>query len=246
MATVNVRTDDYTHAELQAVARGRGITVSDLLREAIDVTLGRDAGQTTVGDAPSSLTLVQRRTLALQHEILTRLDPDGADYHQRSIEVLEHGFVTEYDREFYAFSPELSPAETRLVVDVLEMFRVLKASMSGVGPDAVKQIGDYAEHGLTYLGFDHNNTYEGRLSSYAHFLIKEGRWLELADRFDSNHEHGNSHMPMLATYEGMLAAFKPIWNERLSNNKLGYGDDRYRLTLDELKQVYEARSARRG
>lgn len=243
MAMVNVRIDDPTRAQLEAVARGQGRSVSEVIREAIDGVLGRGRGSAAISDQtriPATLTLIERRTLALQHEVLARLDPAEADYHERCRQVLEQGFAAEYENEFYAFSPELSRPETRLVVDVLEMFSVLKRSVDALNPGDLRQIGEHARHAFAFQGFDFNDTYEGRLASYARYLIDDDRWQDLAERFDSKHELGNSHMPMLATYRRMLAVFRPIWKDHLYNESRGHGDARYRLSFDELVEVYAA------
>lgn len=237
MATINVRTDDQTRADLDAVARGRGITVSDLLRESIDNALGRDPddrGAATAG-APASLTLLQRRSLALQHSILALLNPDDAEYHQRRVTVLENGYVTDYDEEFYAYSPELSRAETRWVMDLLEMFSVCRRSLAQFSDDELATAGNLPNR-LKFRGFDGNNTYESRLGTYVRYLMDNRRWTDLAPDYEAA-DGGNSHMPMLTTYQGMVEVFKPIWERRLHDSSLGLGDDRYHLTIDELTQI---------
>lgn len=240
MATINVRTDDQTRADLEAVARGRGITVSDLLRESIDHALGRDTDDRSAVStaAPASLTLLQRRSLALQHSILALLDPDEADYHQHRVTVLENGYVTDYDVEFYAYSPELSRAETSWVMDMLEMFAVCRRSIAHFSDDELAAVGNHPNLVLRFRGFDGNDTYESRLGRYVRYLMDTDRWTALADDYQKA-DGGNSHMPMLSTYRGMVEVFKPIWQRRLHAAALGRGDDRYELTLDELKQVYD-------
>lgn len=240
MATINVRTDDQTRADLEAVARGQGITVSDLLRMSIDHALGRDAGDhrsASIG-APASLTLLQRRSLALQHSILALLNPDEADYHQQRITVLENGYVIDYDEEFYAYSPELSRAESRWVMDMLEMFSVCRRSIAKFGDDELATVGNHPNLVLRFRGFDGNDTHESRLGSYVRYLMDNGRWTDLTNDYQEA-DGGNSHMPMLPTYRGMVEVFKPIWQRRLHDSSLGLGDDGYKLTLDELKQVYD-------
>lgn len=240
MATINVRTDDQTRAELEALARGRGITVSDLLRESIDHALGRETDGYNAAStrAPASLTLLERRSLALQHSILALLEPVEADYHQKRVTVLENGYVTDYDEEFYAYSPELSRAETRWVMDMLEMFSVCRRSIARFIDDELATVGTHPKLVLRFRGFDGNDTYESRLGRYVRYLMDNDRWTDLADDYKKA-DSGNSHMPMLPTYRGMVEVFKPIWQRRLHESSLGLNDDRYQLTLDELKQVYD-------
>ena len=241
MAMINVRTDDQTRADLEAVARGRGITVSDLLRESIDHALGRDIDDyraATTTRAPASLTLLQRRSLALQHSILELLDPAEADYHHRCVTVLENGYVTDYDEEFYSYSPELSRAETRWVMDMLEMFSVCRRSIAQFSGSELATVGTHPNLVLRFRGFDGNDAYEGRLSRYVRYLMDNDRWTDLADDYEKA-DGGNSHMPMLPTYRGMVEVFKPIWQRRLHDSSLGLSDDGYQLTRDELKHVYD-------
>ena len=44
------------------------------------------------------------------------------------------------------------------------------------------------------------------MASYAEFLIKTGRWKNIAEHFDSKYERGDPHSPTLASYERMLAS----------------------------------------
>lgn len=215
--------------------------MSNLLRTAIDDVLGRDVAPSSSG-APRSLTLVQRRLLSMQHEILSQLRADDdaeVSYHRKMIEVLTRGFSGEYDSAFSTIEPELSRRECALVWDLLDMFRVLKSSLSQLDVDEVAAVGEHSKHALTFRGFDFNDSRESRLASYAKYLVEDDRWEELAEHFDATHEAGNSHAPMLATYERMLDVFKPIWQARKSDYSRGYGD-RFVLNLDELKKVYAA------
>lgn len=107
MATITLRVDNQTRDDLEALARGRGVTVSDLLRAGIFEMLGKDV-PTSDTSTPLTLTVVERRHLALQHEILAMLHADDeyeAAYHRRVIEVLAKGYTGEYHRMFSDISP---------------------------------------------------------------------------------------------------------------------------------------------
>ncbi len=122
--------------------------------------------------------------------------------------------------------------------ELLDMFRVSKSSLSRLDDDEKAAVGEHAEHALTFQGLDFNDSGEARLASYAKYLIDDGRWEELAEHFDAKHEHGNSHMPTLATYRRMLDAFEPIWEGKISDYSMGR--DRFVLNPDELTKVYSA------
>jgi uncharacterized protein len=239
MATITMRIDDRTRDQVEAMARARGISVSELLRSAIDDLLGREV-DVPRADVPTSLTMVERRLLAMQHEILSRLDRDDkyeVARRNRRIEALEGGFTAEYSDEFGALEPEMSRRDCALVWEILDMFLMLKGSVERLGVDKVAALDKHAPQALTFRGFDIQDSYESRLLGYAQFLISTGRWKDLAEHFDAKHEHGNSHSPRLATYLRMLAAFKPIRESKL---RRGFDTDTLLLTEDELATVVAA------
>jgi uncharacterized protein YfbU (UPF0304 family) len=236
MATMTIRLDDRTREDLDAVAGVRGVTVSDLLRAAIDVVLGRDLDR-VVGDAPLSLSPVQRRMLTMQHQILSRLNADEADHHHKMVEVLERGFTGEYASVFESIRPELSHQECALVWDLLEMFRQLRFSLGRLDTAERAALGD--ERTLIFRGFDFNDSREARLASYARYLVvTNGQWEELGECFDDEHERGNSHMPVLAAYQRMLDAFTPIWENKIHAASRGGRD--YALSAKQLVAVAAA------
>ncbi|MCP9952328.1 YfbU family protein [Actinomadura madurae] len=247
MATITLRVDNQTRDDLEALARGRGVTVSDLLRAGIFEMLGKDV-PTSDTSTPLTLTVVERRHLALQHEILAMLHADDeyeAAYHRRVIEVLAKGYTGEYHRMFSDISPELSRRDCSQLWDLLDMFRVLKASLERLDAAEKRALGEGAEVRLSFQGFDFNDEDEGRLADYAQHLIDTDRWQDLAEHFDDEHERGNSHSPRLATYLRMLEAFQPIWSAKVKDSGLSH-DDRYVLNLDELRTVLAAWPYPRG
>lgn len=240
MATITLRLDEQTREAVDALARGRGLTVSELLRGTIDGMLGRDVPDPS--HAPTTLTMVERRILASQHETMAKLHADDeheTGYHQRMVEVLNEGYTAEYADVFIPIRPELSPRQCTFVHDVLDMFWKLKISLDRLAEEERAALGKQAEQILAFRGFDFNDSLEGRLAAYARHLIESDRWAELADRFDDKHERGNSHMPMLATYRRMLDAFGPVWEARIEDNSLPH-DERYILSTDDLRKVMDA------
>lgn len=185
----------------------------------------------------------------MQHEtlaILTAEEGEGdggweSQYHRQMVDVLNSGFVAEYYRTFQMIEPELTERECDLVRDILDMFTQVEWSVEELGAEERAELGE-TTYDLRFRGFDFNDSREGRLASYAHFLIKDGRWERVADRFDSEHERGNSHMPMLATYQRMLSVWKPFSEAKI---KAFGGAHDYRLTLAELQEIRAARPFQR-
>jgi len=243
MATLTLRVDDAVRDRLDTVARGRGATVSELLRGAIDDLLG-ESREWTAKHVPQSLTVVERQILALQHRILARLvgddgnreDGDTAYQFDRAA-VLESGFSQEYWVEFAGIEPELSKAECGLVMDVLDMFRALHLSVSVLDADAIPE---RLRPLLEFSGFDLNDPLEGAMLAYARYLIGQGKWTTLADVFSEDNDHGNSHAALLDAYRRMLAVFTPIWREVIQEGHARETTPRFVLTADELIQVATA------
>lgn len=240
MAQLNFRIDDESRDLFDSLARARGVSASDLLRELIWQALGRDNDRPRDDTTPRSLSALDRRHLSLQHEILaTLMDQDEweAAYHRQMVEILSSGFSTEYYKTFQMIVPEMSPRECDLVNDILQMFSTLEQSVAELSNEESSSLGEQAAYALDFRGFDFNNSQEVRLASYARYLINDDRWSEMAEHFDDQHERGNSHMPMLATYQRMLSVWRPLWDKKLKSYG---GPTAYRFTVEELQQVLAA------
>lgn len=242
MAQLNIRIDDESRDLFDSLARARGLSTSDLLRELIWQALGRDEERSRDDTTPASLSAVERRRLAMQHEILAFLTAGVGDewesaYHRRMVEVLNHGYTSEYYKTFQMIESEMTARECNLVHDILEMFTTVERSVKELTDDERTSLGDHADYALKFRGFDFNNSQEGRLASYAHHVIKDGRWTDLADRFDDKHERGNSHMPVLAAYQRMLSVWRPLWDQKIKSYG---GAHNYRFIVDELQQICAA------
>jgi len=241
MAQLNIRIDDESRDLFDSLARARGQNTSDLLRDLIAQALGRgDYDRPRNDTTPSSLSAMDRRRLAMHHEVLAILKADEdyeSGYHRQMIEVLDCGYTAEYYRTFQMIEPEMTQRECALVHDILDMFRTVEASVKALVDNERSALGEHKDYALKFRGFDFNDSRESRLASYANFLIKDGRWTELSDRFDDEHEHGNSHMPTLASYQRMLSVWKPLWQDKV---KSFGGPNSYRFTVEELQQVLAA------
>lgn len=234
MTTISVRFDEEVREELEELGRRKGLSVSEVIRQAVETRLGRNAEPNW--PAPRTMSKPDRHVLVLLHEILQQLAPDEAEYHRRQAEVLARGYTGNYDDEFVGIDDELALADCRLLWDILDMFRVLKASIADIGDEALARIGEDAEIALTFAGFDLSDEREGQMLGYARHLVDNDRWTDLAEHFDATHDRGNSHLPLLSSYQHMLEAFQPIWRDVVHAG----GRRRYVLSEAELAQVVEA------
>lgn len=243
MPLLNVRIDDDTRDALEALARAQGRTISELLRALIDDALGRGGDAWIADTTPAGLSAVQRQNLALLHEILRHVTPDDdamydPDWHSKRIEVLQHGYVSEYDDEFAGIEPELSKQHTGTVNDILDMFHNIETSIANLSADERDSLGDSVNHALRFAGFDANDRLESRMLTYARHLIDTGRWASMKPHFapGMRTDGGNSHAPLLSSYLRMLRAWKPVRAAKLADD--GWNFD---LTRDELAALVAAR-----
>lgn len=237
MATISVRVDDQLRDDFEDLASSLGVSVSELIRGAMESHIGR--GLPSSRSAPSALSKRDRLQFALLYRILASLDTDeSADHFRRLADVFERGYAAEYAEAFMAIDDELTVSDGSLVMDILDMFRVLKASTEALGDTQVASIDRSAPAALTFRGFDANDRREAAMLAYARHLLAGGRWTDLAEFFDDRHERGNSHMPMLSTYRRMLNVFQPI-RERMIRD-LQRGIDGFALTEPELTEIVHA------
>lgn len=236
MPTLNVRIDDRTKNELDAIARARGVTVSDVVREYIDERHGSASESFEDAATPRTLSLEERHRLVLMHQILGQTDPDGdaEGYHSRAIEALQMGYSAEYSDEFAGYSREMPLRDCRLVWDILDLFRVVAASIDVLSPADRDSLTTRERDLLAFGGFDMNDRVEGALLLYARYLIEGDKWAELAPAFGPGRDRGNSHAPRLGRYRRMLDVYTPMWEALARDHR------RYTLNLRELRAIAAA------
>lgn len=166
------------------------------------------------------LTRMERLILRNQHEILAHLDPESADYHDKMIRIYEAGFEVEYEWKAAHVYPEentLSEERCMFVIQSLAVHEALQRSVEHLGDASPVGAADVA-----FMGFDGNH--ETEYLAYARFLIEgEGKFEYLTLGGDGV----NSHMPRVAKYERMIAAWEAT----------GEG---YDLTSAQVTAIYEA------
>lgn len=235
MATITLRVEDQVKDDLDALARSRGITVTDLLRPLIEKVAGRPASESR-SVHPAHLTAVERRTMSLLHQVLGKLDSEDESYHQLRAQALDEGYTAEYGDEFLGMEPELPARDCELVRDILDMFRVVRASVNRLDSGAIVGL-DHAVF-LEFAGFDANDPLEGRLLCYARHLLATDRWTDLADYFDAAHDGGNSHHQALPSYRRMLEVYEPLVKAKASGR--GLGPDHFLFSAGELAAIASA------
>lgn len=245
MATVTIRLDENLRDRISEEADKKGLTVSTYIRGALENHLM--FAQTEEIESPRppdaddiDLSPFQRRVLVQLHRAVMAAQGDLSDEYYdsedegRQIQILEHGFEGDYSNEFAGINPPMSRAQCELVWDILDMFRVLNASVDALGGgeegDGWRKLGVHRRYG-SFRGFDANHAVEHRLLSYTRFLVKNGRWEEQAD-FLKGRERGNSHRQMIPTYRSMLSVFKPIWSQTVKSGT------RWHLTEKDLRTVF--------
>jgi len=235
MATITLRVEDQVKDDLEALARSRDITVTDLLRPLVEEAAGRPASESR-SVHPAHLTAVERRTMSLLHQVLAKLDLEDENYHRLRAQALDEGYTAEYGDEFLGMEPELPVRDCELVRDILDMFRVIKASVNRLSPGAVASL----EHAglLEFAGFDANDPLEGRLLYYARHLLETDRWTDLAEYFDDAHDGGNSHHQALPSYRRMLEAYEPLFKAKAGGR--GLGPDHFLFSAHELATIARA------
>jgi uncharacterized protein YfbU (UPF0304 family) len=242
MPTITLRLDDATKEELEALARSRGQSLSDLIRSALDGLLMRNKDEDRLDITPRSLTAVERQQLALLHRILARVVGDDNDvdgdkaYQLERAQVLEEGFVGEYSMEFCGISSELSARDSKFVVDVLDLFRIVTFSIMKLEADGV-EFGEDLARALRFDGFDSNDAREGHMLAYARHLVNDERWAELLYTFSAENDRGNSHARRADVYRRMLDEHAKIEAERRHGR---VRHDAYLLGIDELKHLADA------
>ncbi len=166
------------------------------------------------------LTRFERLLLRNQHEILSHLDPDNADYHEKMRDIFEHGFELEFQSKLehvYGEDDALDANECHFVIQTMSLYDALQSSVEALG-DGV----EVDKEAVLFLGFDGNN--EVQHMSYAEFLReRDGRFTHLR----LGGEGMNSRKRMIPAYKRMLDAWR------------AYGES-YEMSADQVAAVRAA------
>lgn len=231
MATISIRVSDDLKAKLEGLAHESGGTISGVVTEALGSMVGSPRTDYPEEMAPLTIAPVNRLILRDQELILAALSEyeEDAAYHKRNAQIFEKGYVREYPEAFAALRPEIPNSRCEELYDILDMFRVLRASYEDLPEDEKAEVD---ERDISPQGFDYNDMEEGRFAGYVKHLFADKRYEELAEPLRKYSDGGNSHGPRLEMYRRMLHCFKPLWRKHM----LG---DRF-LGLAEIEKVIAA------
>ena len=199
MATISIRVSDDLKAKLEGLAHESGGTISGVVTEALGSMVG--SPRTDYPEEMAPLTIAPVNRLILR----------------------------EYPEAFAVLRPEIPNSRCEELYDILDMFRVLRASYEDLPEDEKAEVD---ERDISPQGFDYNDMEEGRLAGYVKHLFADKRYEELAEPLRKYSDGGNSHGPRLEMYRRMLHCFKPLWRKHM----LG---DRF-LGLAEIEKVIAA------
>lgn len=245
MGIINIRIDDHTHAQLKELAETEGLSLSEYIRTLLHETtlpIREDSEQHGDLPVPESFSPRDRIMLALLHRILARVLPDDSNMEDGDLEhqlrlasIIQSGLTGEYWQEVAGFETELSKRDSRRVVDILQMFRIIVFSIKKLEGSG-ETIPEELAHSLEFRGFDHNNTLEGHMARYVRFMMEEDEWSELQDYVKKN-DNGNSHMEMLPVYLRMTAEYRRI----MDSPERGHRRDDFLLSFEDLQRIANAR-----
>jgi uncharacterized protein YfbU (UPF0304 family) len=150
----------------------------------------------------SSLSPVQRLTLANQFRILALSEEEGTDTsdYTTKAEILLRGYTGLYDQVFSEVGEEQSPSVTEEVHQILTMFRAIHNSVAAL-PDTDKQQLDLQK--LSFRGFDANNDDHYHQAS---FMLEQ---LDLYAEHQGNYINSHSSTT-LPSYKRQLDVFNQI------------------------------------
>lgn len=168
-----------------------------------------------------NLSKTERLMLINQFSIMEKLEDDEKERYSLYKEILERGYVYDYDEIFDHLYKDLPVDNSKFVINVLSMYRSLNDSYLNL---EVKDSVDVSR--LKFRGFDGNE--EASYMSYAKFVLHTlGRFDELKD--DSKLPDYNTHSRRIGKYAKMLS----VWRE-LKDNYEG------KLSADDINRVLNA------
>jgi uncharacterized protein YfbU (UPF0304 family) len=142
------------------------------------------------------LTPAERLSLANQFRIRAKLEPNDAEDHNYSADILERGYELFYPEIFQHIYEPISAEDGNEVGDILTLYRLLQAAYS-------KGIPKPTEGYATFQGFDANN--DDQYGFAAFWIKRPGSWDELKSAPPNSHSRGS-----LPIYRRMLVAWKAL------------------------------------
>lgn len=159
------------------------------------------------------LNIKDRLFLYNQYEILKKLNSEESKKYEVMQAIVANGFKHNYGELITGFVNEMPESISQFVFDVLQMYRVLNASLCELSPEQKRKIN---VKDITYAGFDGNE--ESSYYTYANFVLKDlGRFEEI---YNDGKVELNSHKNMFSKYNRMVTTWKEAKTGRY--NSLSY------------------------
>lgn len=231
MPTVSIRVSDELKSRLDTLAQESESTLSGVIVEALNSITGLGREDYPEETAPYTINNANRLILRNTELLLAHcpdLDEADREHHARNVTILEEGFTGEYHHVFAALHSEIPSARCDELFDILDMFRVLRASYNQLSDDEKAEV---EERDISFRGFDYSDD-EAALPGYVEFLFEDDRYTELKEPLARFSDDGNSHHRNIDIYRRMLRCFNQLWRKHLISFDL--------LSLDEIKQVVSA------
>lgn len=232
MPTISLRISEEAKTQITSLAQETGRTISGVVLDAVNTSIGGGRDNFPEDMAPSSLSGVNRMILRNQ-ELLLSMCPDLDEYeraaHALNVRVLEEGYTSEYSRVFACLRSEVPYSLGEELFGILDMFRVLRASYAALSEE---EKGEVEERDISFRGFDLNDNVESPLVGYVEYLFEDDRYTELMEPLSRFSDGGNSHHRNLDMYRRMRRCFEPIWRKHLLTARM--------LGLEEIKKVVSA------
>lgn len=232
MPTVSIRVSDELKSRLDTLAQESESTLPGIIVEALNSITGLGREDYPEETAPYTINNANRLILRNTELLLAHcpdLDEADREYHAQNATILEEGFAGEYHHVFAALRPEIPSVRCDELFDILDMFRVLRASYDKLSEDEKAEV---EERVISFRGFDYSDDEETALPGYVEFLFEDDRYTELKEPLARFSDDGNSHHRNLDIYRRMLRCFNQLWRKHIISFDL--------LSLDEIKQVVSA------
>ena len=165
------------------------------------------------------MTYEQRIIIINQFKILEKLYPDEEKDFSSRRKALEEGYVLHYEMIDPGISKdELSAEECQEILNILNMYRIIKASYNKLDDKTGISIPP-----KSFPGFDGNNETK-RMFYVEYFLHDLERFTELHDD-DEDFPDYNTHIESLEIYREMLTKFN------------SWGSEKHNLSGDRINEL---------
>jgi len=232
MPNISIRVSDDLKSRLDTLAQESENTLSGVIVEALNSITGLGRVDYPEETAPYTISNANRLILRNTELLLScreDIDEEERKFHIQNVRILEEGYTGEYHQVFAALLPEIPSNRCDELFDILDMFRILRASYNGLTDEEREEI---KECDISFRGFDYSDSEESVFSGYLEYLFEDDRYTELKEPLARFSDDGNSHHRNIDLYRRMNRCFNQIWRNHILSFDL--------LSLEELNKVVSA------